>query len=121
VTGNSGTGLIDAQPDVKYPKGSATERAVSANQYSLFESLDWPEGPPQRRTGSKPRQTWMLLRKRVDDNLLAELSLPESMTVDGRVENWSVRIIVEIDLGPNLAMQDEPSEPPIDIPIRRRS
>lgn len=125
VTGNDDTGQTHAgaTPNTKYPKGPATERAVNSNQHSLLDLLEWEEGAVEQTAGAT-RQTWMLLRKRVgDDLLLAELSLPESMTEQGYVERWSVRIILDIDIGPALAVQEGNSsgEPPIDVPVRRRT
>jgi hypothetical protein len=124
VTGNDETGIPEptAMPNTKYPKGPATGRAINSNRDTLFEALEWEEGAIERSNAAK-RQTWILLRKRVSDDLLrAELSLPESMTEQGFVERWSIRIILDIDIGPALARQSSgPSEPIIDVPVRRRS
>lgn len=117
ITGNIGTGNPDATPNTKYPKGPATERAVSTNP-TLIDLLEWEEGAIQSPRNST-RQTWMLLRKRVGDDVFAELSLPESMTEEGYVERWTLRIMLDIDLG-GFAIQDESSEPPIVVPVIRR-
>lgn len=122
ATGNDDTGNPDpeAMPNVKYAKGTATERAVNSNEPMLFE-LEWEEGALERNPAQ--RQTWILLRKRVsDDELRAELSLPESMNEQGFVERWSIRIILDIDMDQALAGQsNEPAEPIINVPVRRRS
>jgi len=117
VTGDAGTGDKDANPKTKYPKGTATQAAVSSNQWSLFgESASVEDEPAETWI------TWMLLRKRTGDSVFAELSLPSSMTREGQVESWQTRIILTpILIDPNIDVEDDSSEPPIDVPVRRRS
>lgn len=117
VTGDDGTGNKDANPKTKYPKGTATQAAVSCNQGYLFgEPLSVEDETPETWL------TWMLLRKRTGDSVFAELSLPSSMTKEGQVESWQTRIILNpILVDPNIEVEDDSSEPPIDVPVRRRS
>jgi hypothetical protein len=115
ATGDEGTGRVEADPKTKYPKGPATEAAVNRNQLRLF-AVD--------ESTAEMQLTWMLLRRRDGESVLSELSLPASMTEDGQVEEWLERIILDpITLGPDLIIRGtpEPSAPPIDIPVRRRS
>ena len=64
----------------------------------------------------------MLLRNRDEEHVFAELSLPESMTEDGQVSDWHTRIILDpIEVDSTLIIGNEPSEPPIEVPVRRRS
>jgi hypothetical protein len=117
VTGDDGTGKRDANPKTKYPKGAATQTAVSCNQGVLF-------GEPTSVKDETPETwvTWMLLKKRTGDSVFAELSLPSSMTKDGQVESWHTRIILTpILIDSNINIEDDSSEPPIDVPVRRRS
>lgn len=117
VTGDDGTGNKDMSPKTKYPKGTATQAAVNSNQWSLF-------GEPLSVETEEPQTwiTWMLLRKRTGDSVFAELSLPSSMTKDGQVESWQTRIILNpILIDPNIEIDDDSSEPPIDVIVRRRS
>jgi hypothetical protein len=119
VTGDDGTGKRGANPRTKYPKGAATQAAVSCNQQSLrFEEF----APVEDEGTAETWITWMLLRKRTGDSIFAELSLPLSMTRDGQVESWQTRIILDpILIDPNIEIEDDSSEPPIDVPVRRRS
>lgn len=121
VTGDEGTGKRDASPKTKYPKGAATQAAVSSNQQSLrFEEFASAEDEADQT--AETWITWMLLKKRTDDSVFAELSLPLSMTKDGQVENWQTRIILDpILIDPNIEIEDDSSEPPIDVLVRRRS
>ena len=117
VTGDDGTGNKDVSPKTKYPKGTATQTAVSSNQYFLFgESLSVEDEVLENLI------TWMLLKKRVGDSVFAELSLTSSMTKDGQVERWQTRIILKpILIDPNIEVEDDSSEAPIDVLVRRRS
>jgi hypothetical protein len=121
VTGDDGTGKSSANPKTKYPKGAATQAAISCNQ----QSLRFEEFPPIEDEADETAETWitwMLLRKRTGDSVFAELSLPSSMTKDGQVESWQTRIILDpILIDPNIEVEDDSSEPPIDVPVRRRS
>jgi hypothetical protein len=117
VTGDDGTGKRDANPKTKYAKGAATQAAVISNQGFLFGQLasDEVEAP-------ETWVTWMLLKKRTGDSVFAELSLPSSMSKDGQVESWQTRIILApILVDPNIDVEDDSSDAPIDVPVRRRS
>jgi hypothetical protein len=117
VTGDDGTGNKAVSPKTKYPKGIATQAAVSSNQWCLFgESLSVEDEVLETWI------TWMLLKKRTGDSVFAELSLPSRMTKEGQVESWQTRIILNpILIDPNIEVDDNSSEPPIDVLVRRRS
>lgn len=124
VTGDENTGLADAVPTSKYPKGPATQAAVSANERYLFPEMEAiRQAEAAEVEAAEKRITWMLLKRRSDDLVYAELSLPASMTKDGNVEEWLTRII----LGPTpidesgMVVDEDSSEEPIDVPVRRRS
>lgn len=122
VTGDEGTGNKDANPRTKYPKGPATQAAVSSNQASLFEEPASNEEGVAEEEVVEEWITWMLLKKRSGDSVFAELSLPSSMTKDGQVESWQTRIILNpIVIEPNFEVEDDSLETPIDVPVRRRS
>lgn len=118
VTGDEATGNRDFSPKTKYPKGPATQAAVTLNQDSLFGQSSAPtEGETENN-----RITWMLLRKRNGDTVFAELSLPSLMSKDGQVERWESRIILEpMTFDPLIDVDEDSSEPPIDVLVRRRS
>ena len=118
VTGDEATGNPDFSPKTKYPKGPATQAAVTVNQDSLFSELSAPtEDEPEY-----PWITWMLLRKRSGTTVFAELSLPSAMSKDGQVERWESRIILEpMSFDPLIDLNEDSGEPPIDVLVRRRS
>lgn len=121
VTGDDGAGKVDASPKTKYPKGAATQAAVFSNQQSFqFEELTPVDSEADEV--AETWLTWMLLRKRTGDSTFAELSLPLTMTKEGQVERRQTRIILDpILIDPNVDVGDDSSEPPIDVPVRRRS
>lgn len=85
-SGTRETGRDDGPaPRTKNPKGSATKRAVNANQPALFGSDD--------RAGSV--KTWILLHylDYASDELRLELSLPRSMR-GNYVGEWETRILL---------------------------
>lgn len=119
VTGDEATGNRDFSPKTKYPKGPATQAAVTLNQNSLF---DGPSVPEVEAETENTWITWMLLRKRSADTIYAELSLPSAMSKDGQVERWESRIILEpMTFDPLIDINDDSGEPPIDVLVRRRS
>lgn len=118
VTGDEGTGNKDASPKTKYPKGPATQAAVTSNQWSL----QFVEFTTVEDDLLETWITWMLLKKRTRDSVFSELSLPSSMTTDGQVESWQTRIILDpMLIDPNIEFESDSSETPIDVPVRRRS
>jgi hypothetical protein len=119
VTGDEGTGNKYLNPKTKYPKGPATQAAVSCNQGNLFGTTETPEPEVEAENGWT---TWMLLRKRTGDTVYAELSLASLMSKDGQVERWETRIILEpMTFDPLIDVGDDSGEPPIDVFVRRRS
>ncbi|MDE0035667.1 MAG: hypothetical protein OXU75_21375 [Deltaproteobacteria bacterium] len=121
TTGDEAAGNPDRTPKTKYPKGASTEVAIQRNrrQLNLFD----PASNREILEGPRPDevQTWMLVRRRVNDTVFLELSLPSDLGEDGRVEEWGARII----LGP-VALEPEPmpgqgDSQAIEIDIRRRS
>jgi hypothetical protein len=119
VVGDEGTGKRDMIPDVQTPKGEATKRAVSANQPPLF---DYKPFPVRNVFGSDGKQTWFLLRRRTEDAVYIELSLPESI-VDGQVNGWIERIILgryPYETQFNMIAEDDSEADSFDIPVARR-
>lgn len=92
--GDELTGDHFETPKTKYPKGGTTQFAVSKNneQLELFRKvlkksiLDNPQNDAV--------QTWMLLRNRVDDTVLCELSFPSTIGDDNRIVDWGFRIVL---------------------------
>jgi len=116
-SGDEGTGIPELFPNVKYQKGDATKKAVALNQPSLFPTLRLATTDVY---GPSDVQTWLLLRRRTDDGVFAELSLPAKM-LDGRVEFWLERIILGYTpIEPVIELGDDSESQQIEIPIRRR-
>ncbi len=115
-TGDGGTGVYHRSVRSKYPKGPAMKMAVEQNrQGELF--------PKTTPSDSRPAgwKTWLLLRRRADDKLYCELSLPYEIGEDDHVVEWSRRIVFEpFSFSPTIE-DDENGGSPIDIDIRPRS
>jgi hypothetical protein len=125
TTGNESTGQpdMDADASPKYPRGPATVEAVRANnQLELFDSGDYANASESE--DSQP-QTWFLMFHSTVDGIWAELSCPDGMSADGRVESWSERIVLGRDEGDGDALRasrpdEEPSGEP-DVQVVRRN
>lgn len=88
MTGDEGTGLAEANPSNRCPKGAKTVEAIySNNQVDLFPELL----PPARRAGCA---TWALLYRIDSDALRCELSLPSEIGGDGKIKRWKERILL---------------------------
>ena len=121
TTGDEATGNLDRTPKTKYPKGASTEVAIRRNrkQLNLFDPGSNREILEDLRLDEV--QTWMLVRRRVNDTVCWELSLPSDLGEDGRVEEWGARIILDpVRLEPDPMPGQEASQA-IEIDIRRRS
>lgn len=118
ATGDEATGDRDKTPKTKYPKGPATVAVVERNsrQGDLFRPA------VERVTIPNPNhKTYFLLRRRSDDFVFSELSVPDAIGDDGRVEDWARRIILEpISLNPQAGggLPDRGEE--ITVNVRRR-
>ena len=92
-SGDEDTGIAKGSPCTNSSKGPRTHKAVTVNQYRLFDQIELL--PPDLRQFQE-RETWILL-SRLDleaECLRAELSRPISMNEDGRVDGWAERIIL---------------------------
>ena len=130
-SGDEGTGVkrLSRPPRTKNPKGPATKEAAERNskQMVMFPELDEPLSPLEETT---PAHTWVLLYHldRHRKLLRCELSLPKSVGIDGRIDDWLDRLILRpISLDPlgdedvflDQLDDDERGES-IDIPVDRR-
>ena len=117
ATGDEATGQPDNSPKTKYSKGPATVAAIEQNQLSLFADLE-PVVPGPVPTD---RVTWLLLIARGVDEVRCELSLPQAIGDDGKIESWSERIIlapVGRDGEPTVTPADQ--EPDVVVEVSRR-
>lgn len=119
MTGDDLTGCVSpggSDPSTRYSKGPRTMQAIDDNVLWLFEPDAEPTGLVISDRGFP---TWILLLRREQNIVRSELSLPKAARERGRIDEWAVRLILEpIDLSAPPA--EEPSSPPLDIPITRR-
>lgn len=119
-SGDDGVGVGDTTPQTKNKKGMVTICAISRNCDQLSLPFDPPVAVPP---GKLPeRSTWVLLVHRNATELRAELSFPAAVDEAGRVVGWAERIILgSIDLGGADIVQSPEQEPPVTIPVQRKS
>jgi hypothetical protein len=114
-TGDEATGT-ERTPKTKYPRGAATIAAVEQNQI-VFAFME-EDAKAENTAGI---ETWMLVRKRTAEGVRAELSLPAEIGDDGRVEKWTIRIILEfINLTPSPNPEKSSKSDDIKIDITRK-
>src|SRR5260221_7170676 len=106
-SGDEGTGIPNHPVRSRYPKGPATKMAVEQNrQLDLFPRAIQDQNQPG------PWRTWLLLRRRAEDSLYSELSLPHEVGEDDHVVEWTRRIILEpISFKPDIHHEEETGEP----------
>jgi hypothetical protein len=123
ATGDEHTGIAADEPRTKYPKGPETTSAVEVNaqpQIPGFPLSKTPEKAP-----ASQRETWMLLVTTNHLELRYELSLPKGQDKEGRVVEWSERIIFPpIDIESLPARDDDGGDDDdglggIDVPVER--
>lgn len=83
----------EGSPRTKNPKGAATVYAIERNkeQRKLFGTLPIVL-PPRNIIKPSGRTTWFLLYHQTNTEIWFELSLPKSMGLDGRPNDWAVRL-----------------------------
>lgn len=118
ATGNEDTGSRFTVPKTKFPKGPATIERVEQNGLTLF-------GEPVLVKHVEPatdESTWLLLIARFADGVRSELSLPNNVGDDGRVDGWTERIIIPtvnpFD-GAGLPIPLPEPGPEFDVDVRR--
>jgi len=119
ASGDEATGVPYLQPTNRSKKGRNTMEAVEANQQlDLFDGLT-----VEQQGGVDESQTWVLLHytdKRIGE-IRIELSRPTAIDSDGRISDWSERIILgSIPLEDDLLEIEPPSDPDIEITVRRK-
>ena len=120
ATGDPNTGIEDATPHTKNPRGRVTLTAIGVNAVQLT-FLD-PVGQLRPEPGVEPvALTWILLFYRDRDIIRCELSLADAWDDDGRPCGWAERLILEpvgvVDR-PTIQMEQEPE---IDVEVERKS
>ena len=120
ASGDEATGNPSAHPCNRSRKGRNTVEAIEANrQLELFEKL-----PPEIQDAASGKQTWVLMHHTdmVCGEIRLELSRPSSIAKDGKISEWSERIILgSIPFDDDLMEIYPPSGPDIEIDIRRKA
>jgi len=120
ASGDEATGNPSAHPCNRSKKGRNTVEAIEANrQLELFEKL-----PPDIQDEADGKQTWVLMHHTdtVRGEIRLELSRPSSIGKDGKISEWSERIILgSIPFDDDLVEIYPPSGPDIEIDIRRKA
>lgn len=120
ASGDEATGNPSAHPCNRSRKGRNTVEAIEANrQLELFEKL-----PPEIQDEAYGKQTWVLMHHTdtVCGEIRLELSRPSSIAKDGKISEWSERIILgRIPFDDDLVEIYPPSGPDIEIHIRRKA
>mgnify|MGYP000529984361 CR=1 FL=1 len=117
ATGDESTGVKNATPSNKCPKGTNTIQAINTNnQLDLFQELI-----PTPTIDQENFSTWILLHHITEKEIRYELSLPYSIEVNGKITSWKERIILNpIQLDDELEIIPTKSQD-IDIPIKRKA
>lgn len=115
ATGDEGTGDPHRPASSKHPKGAATAMLVATNQLLL----DLPGVEGARRPDFT---TWVLLFRRAPGQIVAELSLPRTITREGKIVEWEQRIMLTaIPLDGDMAtVRPVEPEPDAGVVVRPR-
>jgi hypothetical protein len=100
ITASSGddcTGIEGLFPRTRNPKGVTTQQKVKSNAEQLGLFTDTTDTPEELIAEVKKWNTWLLLSYRdvANRKIRCELSCPIGLGPDGRVDEWSERIILE--------------------------
>lgn len=117
VTGDEATGMVNATPSNKCPKGANTKSIIETNsQLDMFSELLLESEKTQDQA-----MTWVLLIHLARNQVRYELSLPSAIS-EGKINGWKERIIL-----PAMAVDDDaieiqiPDLPDIDISIKKKA
>lgn len=121
ATGNEATGSAHETPVTKSVKGPSTIDAVEINRQQAW----LPGMEPEFASGDDDEiktTTWLLLIHHASNEIRCELSLPFEIGSDGRINGWRERIILgAIPLDPQLLAITPPTQPDLDVEIRRKA
>ena len=121
ATGDAATGIEEANPQTKNPRGIVTQAAIieNINQLFLFEEM---EKERAERESEVRALTWILLFHRDRDIIRCELSLPRAWDQQGRVSEWEERLILEpVGIADVSRIMPEEQGPAIDVEVERKN
>jgi len=119
ASGGEHTGDPDATPTTKRPVGIATRRAVFRNRQGVLD-LRYEN---VQDVGEEACITYLLLRRRENDRVFWELSVPDVIGIDGFVVDWSERLVfppIDLEPGPILQADDEQTSK-VSVPVNRKA
>jgi hypothetical protein len=120
ATGDEATGLVSGFPCTKSAKGPSTTDALEINRRQLF--LPGMEPSPPAEKQEQQMTTWLLLVHHARGEIRCELSLPLDIGDDGRISVWQERILLpSMPLDPELIDIVPPTQPDIDVAVRRKA
>ncbi|AME28748.1 hypothetical protein [Burkholderia sp. PAMC 26561] len=120
ATGDEATGLASGFPCTKSAKGPSTTDALEINRRQLF--LPGMEPSPPSEKQEQQMTTWLLLVHHARGEIRCELSLPLDIGDDGRISVWQERILLpSMPLDPELINIVPPTQPDIDVAVRRKA
>lgn len=120
IAGDDRVGLEGPPPKTRRDRGPVTESAVGQNAEQL-SFLHLLPGLIEQRRKLEHAFTYVLLTHRSGSLVRLELSLPSSIDEEGRVAEWTERIILEpVDLNesPLLGQDQEPLQ--FDVEVSRK-
>lgn len=122
ATGNEATGIFSSSPGTKSPKGPHTVEAIEANLSRNLWLMGMDPSEWNDHQDDNPVTTWILLTHYAFNEIRGELSLPSAIGPDGRINGWRKRVILKpIPLDHEPLDIIPPSQPDIEIEIRRRA
>lgn len=120
ASGDEATGNPEAHPSNRSPKGRNTVEAVEVNrQLDMFAELI-----PESKDEADDHETWVLLHytDSFRKEIRLELSRPSDIGSDGKIREWSERIIlVAIPYDDDLIEMLPPNGADVDIEVRRKT
>jgi hypothetical protein len=119
--GDPATGIENATPQTKNPRGKVTLSAImeNAGQLTLFDAMDRIRIAPD---AGSTTLTWILLFRRDGDIIRCELSLPSAWDENGRPSAWAERLILEPVGGVDqLPLVDTGNDTEIDVEVERKN
>lgn len=123
ATGDEATGKRDGFPATKSLKGPQTAAAITLNQYQMDLFRDGLQVLMQEPAPEPERcMTYILLVHCAEEEVRSELSLPDQITEEGRVNGWRERnILTPIPLDGEPIEIIPPSQPNLDIDVKRKA
>lgn len=96
TAGDAATGISEGKPATRYAKGIETARAIEQNVQLAFDfpGMDIGHALAAAVNEDEAMATWLLLYNVADEQIHAELSLPNGMSERGVVASWIERIIL---------------------------